>query len=281
MKDNIFIRAENFEKALQYKSDNPDLQIFSGGTDLMVRINQSVHDGLLLLYIGDCGLQDIRVEGTTLCIGAAATHTSIAHSDLVKSYAPLLAKACSEIGSLAVRNAGTIAGNIINASPSADAATALLALDAEIKLRTASGCRQVPIDEFFIGLKKTDIHKDEIIEQVCIPIDKYNRYSWKKIGRRTSEVISVVSMGVALKIENGFCYEARVSVGSVAPHPLFALKTSEYLSGRKLDSETIMQAAESIYCEIAPIDDVRATAAYRKSVSRNMLKSILADLAIE
>jgi carbon-monoxide dehydrogenase medium subunit len=251
-------------------------RVIAGGTDVMVLVNRREIAPDALVYIGGCGLSYIKEEGGNLVIGAGTSHTEILRSPLVQKHAPLLAQVAGTIGSPAIQNVGTIGGNLANASPAADTAVALLALGASIKLVSKSGERTVAAADFFRGPGETVKKPEELLKEVIIPAQGADvKWAFRKIGKRRADVCPTISMAVAVEMANGQCKAARVALGSVAPTPLLSKKAAEMMAGKKVDGALIEQVAKAVAGETDPIDDVRATAWYRRRASEALAKELL------
>ncbi|MCB2145273.1 MAG: xanthine dehydrogenase family protein subunit M [Deltaproteobacteria bacterium] len=250
--------------------------LLAGGTDLMVAINLRRLRPEKLIYLGQCGLDRIEVANQSLVIGATATLKSIIQSEAVKRNAPLLVDACQSIGSPAIRNAATLGGNVCNASPSADGAIALLALDTNVTIVSTRGERSVALKAFFTGPGKTVLEKDELVKEFIIPAATANsKFGWAKIGQRKAEIIGIVCVAVNMTVEGGKCQNVRIALGAVAPTPILATKAAALLEGKVLDAQLIAQAAQTAADEISPIDDIRASAWYRKQMTNELVARIL------
>ncbi|UCC90593.1 MAG: xanthine dehydrogenase family protein subunit M [Dehalococcoidia bacterium] len=280
MANTLFYRAADLKEACVLLSQyGKKAKILAGGTDLMVAINRKLLLPEILVYIGNCGLDYIRVEGDSLIIGAMTNHASIVRSTLVKEKAPLLLEATKYIGSPSIRNMGTIGGNLVNASPAADAGTALLALGAKLNLVSVSGVRQVKVEEFFTGPGKTVLKPSEILQEVLIPSQNENsKWAWYKLGKRKSDICSVISVAISIEIEGNLCRFARIALGAVAPVPLLAKRAGSLLERQNIDKTLITKAAKAASEETTPIDDVRATAWYRRKVSETLVKRLLSQI---
>ncbi|MGA2400513.1 MAG: xanthine dehydrogenase family protein subunit M [Syntrophobacteraceae bacterium] len=255
-------------------------KILAGGTDLMVAVNRQLLSPEVLVFIGNAGLDYIKTRGESLVLEAAVTHTEVARSALVRQKVPLLAQACGSIGSQAIRNVGTIGGNLVNASPAADAAVALMALGAELKLVSSKGERNVVVADFFTGPGQTALQPDELVKEIIVPIQKAGwEWRWYKLGQRKADVCGVVSVAVTVQRDNGTCSKALIALGAVAPTPLLARKAAAVLEGKRLEGSLIEEAAKVAAEETSPIDDVRATAWYRKKVSSVLVKRLLGEIA--
>lgn len=255
-------------------------RILAGGTDLMVAVNRKLLSPEVLIYIGSSGLDYIKAEGDNLVIGAATTYTEIARSALVSERAPLLAEAVKSIGSPAIRNMGTIGGNLVNASPAADAAVALLALGARLKLVSANRERNVDVEAFFTGPGETVLQSNELVQEVIIPSQTAgSKWAWHKLGKRKTNILSVISVAIVLQMDSGISSQIRIALGSVAPTPLLAKRAGALLEGKQLDGALIEEAAKAASQETTPIDDVRATAWYRRRACEALVKRFLSQIS--
>lgn len=252
--------------------------ILAGGTDLMPRYNKR-KPALrpdLLISLGKLDLDYIRLDGETLVIGACSTHSDISNSELVKKYVPLLAKACSEIGSPAIRNAGTIGGNVCNAAPWADSIAALLALDATVVIASENGERAMKIEEFVKGPSSTDIKRGEVLQEFNIPVmSSRHKWAWTKFGQRKGSFISIASVAANMEVDSGISRSVRIAIGAVGRIPYISQAASASIEGRQL-SEALANAAGSAVSEEAkPREDGRAAGWYRQEVVGTIVKRSL------
>lgn len=252
--------------------------VLAGGTDLVPAINYYELKPQNLIYIGNLGLDEIKEKKGTLILGAAATTARIAASDVVARKVPILAQAASLSGSVATRTVATVGGNLANASPAADLACALMALDAEIVLASAKGNRTVPIAEFFKGPGETVRKPEELLQEVHVPVGD-GKTAFMKLGRRKALTISVANTAVCLEMEGKKCGEARIALGAMAPTLLRCSKAEKMLQGKALDMKAIGACAAQAVDESAPIDDQRGTAWYRMRAGQALVKRALAQAA--
>jgi carbon-monoxide dehydrogenase medium subunit len=255
-------------------------RLLAGGTDLMVAINQRQFSPECIVYIGDSGLNYIKEEGNSLAIGGATSFTEIMNAAVVREKAPLLVEAISHIASPAIRNVGTIGGNLANASPAADSATALLAMDASVKLMSAEGERSVPLDAFFTGPGETVLKPVELIKEVIIPIQG-NEVLWgyRKLGKRKAQSLSVVSVAICCAVDGRTWNKVRIALGAVAPTPMLAEEASAILEGKAFSETLIDQSAKAAANATNPIDDVRGSAWYRRRAAEALVKQLLAQIS--
>jgi CO/xanthine dehydrogenase FAD-binding subunit len=229
-------------------------------------------------------LKGIAIDGGTIRIGALATITEIMQSDLVKKHLPILIEACDHFASDQIRNAATLGGNVCNASPAGDMLVPLLVLDAEVELASkpngSLARRRMPLAEFFVGPGKTRRRPAELLVGLRIGLPSANHYArFFKFGTRPALDISTISIGIAGVLKNGALSNVRVAFGAVAPIPMRARRTEQALEGKGLDPATIEAVANVARDEVTPIDDIRATAWYRKELIHNITKRMLAHVA--
>lgn len=280
MTEGGFYKATSPQEACDLLAQHGNARLLAGGTDLMVAVNEREFSPEALIYIGDSGLNYIKTDGDNLLIGAATSFTEIMDSDLVKEKAPLLGEAVSQIGSVAIRNVGTIGGNLGTASPAADSAPALLALGANLKLVSKDGERVVAVEDFFTGPGETVLKSNELIQEVIVPVQE-NGASWayRKLGKRRAQTLSVVSAAIYCPMDGGQCRGVRIALGAVAPTPMLASEASGLLEAKKLDDKLIEDAAKSAAGATNPIDDVRGTAWYRRRAAEALVKQLLGQIS--
>ncbi|MCP4346960.1 MAG: xanthine dehydrogenase family protein subunit M [Desulfobacterales bacterium] len=254
--------------------------VLAGGTNVMPSLNRRKFSPEILIWIGGIGLNHIRTEGDSLVIGATATHSEICKSEIVLNKVPLLAEVCGQVGSRAIRNTGTIGGNLANASHAADGAVVLLALEAEIKLARTEGERTVSVNSFFTGPGKTVKKPGELLKEIIVPFQTKNaEYGWYKLGQRKACTRSVISVATALHMDSATCQKAIIALGSAGPTPLLARNAGTMLENRVLDKTLIEQAAKAVSDETSPVDDRHGTAWYKKRVSMVIVKRLLEQIS--
>jgi aerobic carbon-monoxide dehydrogenase medium subunit len=253
-----------------------DAKVLAGGTDLMVLINRRMLVPPVIVYIGNCGLGYIKQVDGDLVIGAGSTFTEIVKNELVNKHAPVLARAVKMAGSPAIRNAATLGGNLANASPAADSAVALLALGARFKLVSKTDERLIDCADFFTGPGQTVLQPDELLEEVIVPAKPEGvKMGYRKLGQRKAEICAVASVAVVLEGQNGSYGKTTIAMGSVAPTPILITAARQLVDQKRGDLELILSVAEAAAAEIQPIDDVRASAWYRRKASAAIVKQTL------
>lgn len=258
---------------------HPQAVPLAGGTDLMVAWNAGRLDNRTILDLS--ALRDwARIEPNRagVRIGALVTHARLRDDPTIRRRLPLLAAACGVIGGVAIQNRGTIGGNLANASPAGDTFPPLAVYDAVVHVVGPGGARRLPLLELFAGPKRTTLRAGELIEaiEVSFPM-KPTRQLFRKVGTRAAQALSkVVGAGLLWLDGHGRVTELRFALGSVAPTVRRLHAIEELAALRKLTPALTREAVAAVEREIAPIDDVRSTAAYRLEVSRNLLRAFLA-----
>ena len=254
--------------ALKMLRDEGPLTPLAGCTDLYVALNFGTLRETRFLDLWRLDpLRRIERRGRALAIGALATYSDLIASPHVRKMLPMLAAAAREIGGVQIQNRGTIGGNVANASPAGDTLPVLAAADAVVVLQSARATRRVPFNEFYSGYRRTVRRDDELIVGFEIPPVR-GRQWFRKVGTRRAQAISkVVVAGV---VGDG---GVRVALGSVAPTVVRAVRTEAAIAR----GASVAEAQQVLTDEIAPIDDVRSTAEYRRRVAANLLARMLAD----
>ncbi len=256
---------------------------FSGGTDSFVRLR----DGVLKLdYLVDIkgldGTKELNYDPKKgLTIGAAVTMNQvITNKDVIKYY-PNLAEAAKSVASYQLRNRATIIGNICNASPAGDTIGTCLALDGVLNVHGVEGKRAIPLNTFFLAPGRTVLKPGDVVTSITLPPPPAGMVGvYKKLGRNMISDLSIVGV-TALGYPNSKSpsgYTFRISLASVAPVPLEALKAEAILAEKKITAETIALAANAAMDAVTPIDDVRGSARYRKLMVRNLTREAITEV---
>ncbi len=263
----------DLDHALALRAAHPDAMPLAGCTDVMVAIETRAIDPPAFLNLW--GLDELRgiTRDDALWIGALATYTELVESADVNAWAPVVVEAARTCGAWQIQNRGTLGGNIANASPAGDSLPVLLACDAQIELASAArGRRLVPLAQLYTGYRALAMAPDELITRIRLPQPHAaDRTYYRKVGTRLAQAISKVVLGGRLRVEGGIVIEARVALGSVAPTPVRCPSVEAALVGQPIDPA----AADHVDADIAPIDDVRSTADYRRSVARRVVRGWL------
>jgi carbon-monoxide dehydrogenase medium subunit len=254
----------------------PNCKVIAGGTDLVPKMKQRIIEPEHLVNIKKIPeLVGIKQTNDGIWIGAATKLRTIEKSRLIKEKIPLQYLATKTIGSIQIRNMGTLGGNVCNASPAADGALGLLTQDALTHISGADGKRSIPINTFFTGPSATILDKDEIVTGFSVPLPEDNTgYHFISIGRMALD-ISTISIAVTITKKNGKAAKVRIALGSVAPTPLRLPVLEDYLIDKDLTNKLIKKAATMVSNNIKPITDIRASAKYRKEAAKGMAMEAL------
>jgi carbon-monoxide dehydrogenase medium subunit len=265
-------------------------RVIAGGTDLVIELERSLrHQRVLVDITRIPGLDTIALDEFTaeITLGPLVTHNDAVASPLLVERAFPLARACWEVGAPQIRNRGTVAGNLITASPANDTITPLWALDAAVTLTSqARGSRRLPFAEFFRAVRRTAMEPDELLTAIHLrALPPTSRGTFLKLGLRRAQAISVVNVAVVLQFVVGeagavpLVAAAAIALGSVAPTIVRAAAAEASLAGRPLDEQAIAAAAGLARQAARPIDDVRGSADYRRAMVGVLVARALRQLA--
>lgn len=252
-----------------------DWRVLAGGTDLY----PGAGSGLAGPVLDVTGLPEFSriVSGQGLRIGAAVSWTSIAEARLPPAL-NALQQAARQIGGRQVQNAGTIGGNLCNASPAADSVPPLLALGAGVELVSAKGSRRLPLQEFLLGPRRTALLPGEVMAAVVIPeAGLSGRSAFVKLGARLHLVISIAMVVARVVVDKGRVVEAAVAVGSCSPVAVRLPLVETALQGASVADAIGRVTPHDVQAALSPIDDVRATAAYRRAAAVELVRRALAE----
>lgn len=272
-----YVRPESTEEALDLLATG-NWRILAGGTDFYpAQGNRPIRDDILDIDRLD-ELAGIRFADDHVLIGARASWTEILRADLPPSF-DALKLAAREVGSIQIQNRGTVAGNLCNASPAADGVPPLLVLDAEVELASRAGRRTLPLDAFILGNRQTARRPAELMTGLRIPRPSTSGVShFLKLGARSYLVISIAMVAVRIAVDDGGrIEEVAVAVGacSAVAQRLRRLETA--IVGRRAGEEVLGAVADWAFDELSPIDDVRATAAYRRKAAAELTRRALRE----
>ena len=267
-----FARPADLAEALTLLAEHPDATVVAGSTDWGVEANLRGRRAAYVVAIDRLPeLRGLTTGADALDIGAALTLSEVEAA--LGDDVPLLGQVWPQFASRLIRNGATIGGNLATASPIADLAPALLALDARLVLASADGDREVALADFFTGYRETVLRPAELVRAVRVPTPLAAHTTFRKIAKRRFDDISSVAVAVALDVVDGTVARARVGLGGVAATPVRALATEAALEGRRWDRDTVEAASAVLAGEGTPIDDQRASAAYRSAMLGNALRA--------
>ena len=277
MQEFDFLRPASLQELIT-TLDETRGQVIAGGTDIIPKMRRDMFSASCLVDASHINeLNFIKAVNDEISIGALTTHQEMADSVLLKDANPALATAAASVGCDQTRHRGTLGGNIANASPAADTVPALLVFDARARLVRKESERVIPLREFFISPGKTKLESGELIHSVIFQrLSGAWGASFQKMGKRNGMAISIVSVAVAVVLDSSNKIEdARIALGSVAPTVTRSAEAEKMLVGQQADSEVIKEAANVIQADIAPINDVRSTAKYRRHAASVLTRRAL------
>ncbi|MCP4766927.1 MAG: xanthine dehydrogenase family protein subunit M [Gammaproteobacteria bacterium] len=270
-------QPQSLADALQALAGNGDTRPLAGATNLVPDLRgkrETCRDFVSLEALDE--LRYIKRDGDRVTLGARTTMADILDDRGIKTDAPALYAAAEIFAGSMVRTAATIGGNICCGSPSADTVPALLTVDAEITLSSASGERTVSLDNFYTDYKKSVMRSDELLTSVSWNVPSQNSANlFYKLARRKGDAITVTGVAVMITAGDGVCSSARIALGSVAPTVFRASAAENLLAGKALDEGIIEQAASAAADQCAPIDDIRASADYRLQTAFSLTRRLL------
>ncbi len=269
------LRAASVEEALAAAAEGA--AFVAGGTNLVPDVlfgRKKIARAVDISRLGE--LRFIEEADGKVRIGALATVSDLLASELAREAAPPLYESALEFAGPLVRNRASVAGNLMDASPAADLAPPLLAQEGVVELASAGGARSVPLDEFFLDYRKTAARPEELLTAVVIrPLAPEDRSAYCKLQLRRAMAIALVGVAVSLRMKGEACEEAAIGLGSVAAVPYRARAAEAHLRGREIGEAEIEAAAAAADESARPIDDLRASAAYRRKMCGVLVRRLL------
>jgi CO/xanthine dehydrogenase FAD-binding subunit len=259
------------EEAVGFLKKYPGAKPLAGGTDLIPKMKQRLIEPKHVVNLKKIPeMSVVEDRGDAVYIGAAVRLREIERSEAVRRRLPLLGSCVKSIGSVQIRNMGTIGGNVCNASPAADGALGLVALEAAVHIAGPGGERRVEAKDFFEGPGLTVLGEDEIVTGFTVPVPREDTGTCFVSVGRTALDISTISIAVALTMDGDRVKDAKIALGSVAPTPLRLLDVERQLKGKTLTEKLVEDTARKVSESIKPITDIRGTAEYRREASKGM-----------
>jgi len=268
------ILPSSLEELWREMERRPDALVYAGGTDLLVRLRREPHPDRSLICLERIdALKRIEKLGNEIFIGTGCTHSHLLASPLVRDHLPILAQALAVLGSPLIRNVATIGGNIVTASPAGDTLPPLYALNASVEIVAPGLSRRLAIDEFIKGPGQSALRPGELLSGVVIILPTASAIQhFEKVGQRAALAISIASLAALMQLdEAGIVQGAHLAWGSVGPTVITCPEAEAALEGKPLNRESLAKAAELASGAVSPIDDLRASAAYRRKLAGNLL----------
>ena len=277
-----YYRARSVADAHQLLAAHPGAKLLAGGHSLLPLLKLRLAAPPALVDIGRIPeLRGLSRQGDWIRIGALTTHAELAASADLQSGAPALADAAASVGDPAVRNRGTIGGNIAHADPASDLPTVLVALDARMVAAGPGGERMIPADQFFTGIMTTTLAEDEILTAIDVPASgRGHASSYEKFSHPASRY-AVLGAAVWVAVSNGTCSAARVALGGLLPNARRAGSVERALVGKALNEDAIAAAADQVAADLGNdvAGDIYASAEYRSAMAPVFAKRALAAAA--
>ncbi|PTW02216.1 carbon-monoxide dehydrogenase medium subunit/xanthine dehydrogenase FAD-binding subunit [Halanaerobium saccharolyticum] len=280
------LRAHSLDELLEILDQRENVQLLAGGTDLMVDLHHQDQKFDKIDYLLDITAVD-ELKGIQLGdkkgeIGALTTHAELVSNPEIKEKLPFIAAAASSIGSTQIRNRATIGGNLANAAACADSFSPLIALGAEVVLRSKGGARRVLLEDFVEWPYQTIIKPDEVLEKIVFAMPQGEYYSsYQKIGRRKALSISRISLTLLAEVENGRVKKAQVASGAATPFPVPFRKVNDYLNGKSFAEIDPIEAGNIAADEMVGITGERWSTPYKRPALGKLVERAVEDLLEE
>jgi carbon-monoxide dehydrogenase medium subunit/xanthine dehydrogenase FAD-binding subunit len=280
------LRAHSLDELLEILDERENVQLLAGGTDLMVDLHHQDEKFEKIDYLLDITdvdeLKGIKLGAETGEIGALTTHAELVSSLEINKKLPFIAAAASSIGSTQIRNRATIGGNLANAAACADSFSPLIALEAEVVLRSKGGARRVLLEDFVKWPYETIIEADEVLEKIAFAMPQGEYYSsYQKIGRRKALSISRISLTLLAEVENKAIKKAQVASGAATPFPVPFRKVNNYLNGKSYAEIDPVEAGNIAADEMVGITGERWSTPYKRPALGKLVERAVEDLLEE
>lgn len=280
------LRAHSLDELLEILDERENVQLLAGGTDLMVDLHHQDEKFEKIDYLLDITdvdeLKGIKLGAETGEIGALTTHAELVSSSEINKKLPFIAAAASSIGSTQIRNRATIGGNLANAAACADSFSPLIALEAEVVLRSKGGARRVLLEDFVKWPYETIIEADEVLEKIVFAMPQGEYYSsYQKIGRRKALSISRISLTLLAEVENKAIKKAQVASGAATPFPVPFRKVNNYLNGKSYAEIDPVEAGNIAADEMVGITGERWSTPYKRPALGKLVERAVEDLLEE
>lgn len=267
-----YYNAQSIKEAVNLLKEHPDARIISGGSDVLIKIREGKMAGTFLVSIRDIK----EIQGVTLMdsgdiyIGAGTTFSHVTNDPVIREHISVLGEAVDQVGGPQVRNIGTIGGNVCNGAVSADSAPTLFSLNAMLRIADGEGGRTVPIDMFYLGPGKVDLHCGDVLTHIIIPGKEYQGYHghYIKYSMRNAMDIATLSCSVVSKVDTAAntLEDVRITFGVAAPVPYRCKKTEATLKGMEIGEALYEKIKTLVREEINPRDSWRASKEFRLQI---------------
>ncbi len=275
-----YIATTSVEETLEHLMRfGKQARLIAGATDLMLEFERGLRKEVATVIdvsrIHNKNFISIDND-KNIHMGFLTTHNDCVASKILREFAYPLVQACWEVGSPQIRNRGTIVGNLVTASPANDTISPLMAMNARVVLQSQHSTRTVPLQDFYLGVRRTVMQPEEMMTEIIFPaLEKNQTGYFIKFALRKAQAISLVNITTILQFVDGIIQDAKITLGAVAPVIIHADEAEKFLLGKRLDEETIQIAAKLALESSRPISDIRGSAAYRKTMVKVLTKKTL------
>ena len=277
-----YYRANSIEEAGSLLKQHPGAKLLAGGHTLIPLLKLRLASPSAVIDIGRIAeLRGIDVKGGVVRIGALTTHAELAASPAVREQCPALAEAAGHVGDPAVRNRGTIGGNVAHADPASDLPTVLAALGAKFVLVSGRGSQTLPVEQFFTGLMSTALGEGDVLTAIEVPAQAAGQGSAYVKFEHPASRYAVIGVAAVLGVGGGTCKSAAIAIGGLVPRPIRAASVERRMVGQAFSDASIAAAAGDVGADLGAdiIGDLYASADYRKAVAPVWVKKAIAAAA--
>jgi CO/xanthine dehydrogenase FAD-binding subunit len=277
-----YIRPGTLSEALEFLSEHgSSTAILAGGTDLMIAVRRGDVPARFMMDVSRLEeLRSIERCNGSLSVGATVTYTELINSPLVRQYAPVLASAARSVGSVQIRNVGTLGGNVANASPAADSVPPLVVHEALVEIRSATSQRTARVEDVFAAPYVTNLTGEELITRFVLkPLDAGYRHGFQRIARRRALSIARISAAALACIDSeGSVTDVRLCVGSILPKPRRMVEAEDLLMGSRPEPELVRKAAAAVSREMIRVSGLRQSTEYKQLAVKGIVTKVISDV---
>jgi carbon-monoxide dehydrogenase medium subunit len=283
MKNFAFLDPTTVAEAVSLLAEHKDeVKVLAGGQSLLVLLKQGLVAPTYLVNIKNVSeLKGIKAQPDGgLRLGALTTHAEVLNSPIIREKYPLLPEMAVKVGSVQVRNAGTVGGNLAHSEPAADPPPVLLALDGRVKAVGPNGEREIPLSTLFVDFYETVLAADELLTEVILPpLPEGAKGAYFKFARKKAVAFAMVSVAAIVSLSDGKIDDVRLGLGGVGQTPLRATDAEELLKGKPLDEKVLAEAASAVMSVVNPVSDVHASAEYKREMAGVFTKRAVREAA--
>jgi xanthine dehydrogenase small subunit len=276
-REHLYLAPDNLADLAEVIKEYPHAYILAGGTDIGLWVTKQHMDLETVIYIGNVvELKKLEISTSHIEVGAAVTVTD-AHAVFTERF-PDMGELYRRFASPPIRNTATIGGNIANGSPIGDSMPGLIALGTTVVLRRGEATREIALEDFYLAYQKKDLTAGEFVERIRVPLEPVDRlFAIYKISKRFDQDISSICGAFSVRLADNYAHEVRICYGGMAAIPQRATSCEVALEGKAWTADSVGKAMEALDGDFSPIGDMRASAAYRRIVTRNLLKKFFLE----